>query len=81
VGEREHEQGVPGGAAGALDVALHELDRRINEIRRQIWMTKNGLTTSTDVDADVARLEVEFEQLGDRFVETYRAWSKQHAEE
>lgn len=44
-------------------------------------MTKNGLTTSTDVDADVTRLEVEFDQLGDRFVETYRAWSKQHAEE
>ena len=60
---------------------LHELDRRINELRRQIWMTKNGLAKSTDPEADVARLEGEFNQLGDRFVETYRAWSKQHAED
>jgi hypothetical protein len=44
-------------------------------------MTKNGLTTSQHPDADVARLEAEFEQLGDRFVETYRAWSREHAED
>ena len=64
-----------------LEGTLHELDRRINELRREIWMTKNGLSKSTDVAADVARLEAELEQLGDRFVETYRAWSQQHAAE
>ena len=64
-----------------IEDALHALDREINELRRQIWMTKNGLSTSTDPDADVARMEAEFERLGDRFVETYRAWSKQHAAE
>ena len=64
-----------------LEGTLHELDRRINELRREIWMTKNGLTRSADPAADVARLEGEFERLGDRFVETYRAWSRQHAAE
>ena len=64
-----------------LESTLHGLDREINELRRQIWMTKNGLARSEDPTADVARLEEEFERLGDRFVETYRAWSRQHAAE
>ena len=64
-----------------LEDTLHRLDRDINELRRQIWMTKTGLTTSQDPPADVARLEEQFRQLGDRFVETYRAWSRQHAAE
>jgi len=64
-----------------LERTLHELDHRINELRREIWMTKNGLSKSTDPQADVDRLEAEFNQLGDRFVETYRAWSQQHAAE
>ena len=64
-----------------LEDTLHALDREINELRRRIWMTKNGLTTSADPAADVARLEDEFERLGDRFVEAYRAWSRQHAAE
>ena len=64
-----------------LEGTLHELDRRINELRREIWMTKNGLTKSADPRADVDRLEEEFGQLGDRFVETYREWSRQHAAE
>jgi septal ring factor EnvC (AmiA/AmiB activator) len=64
-----------------LEDTLHQLDRDINELRRQIWMTKNGLTRSEDRSADVARLEEEFQRLGDRFVETYRAWSRQHAAE
>ena len=64
-----------------LEETLHGLDRDINELRRQIWMTKNGLTRSEDPPADVARLEEQFRQLGDRFVETYRAWSREHAAE
>jgi hypothetical protein len=64
-----------------LEDTLHALDRRINEIRREIWMTKNGLAKSTDPTADVERLEEEFGQLGDKFVEAYRAWSAQHAAE
>jgi hypothetical protein len=64
-----------------LEDTLHALDRRINELRREIWMTKNGLTKSTDPNADVDRLEEEFNVLGDRFVEAYRAWSAQHAAE
>ena len=64
-----------------LESTLHALDREINELRRQIWMTKNGLTRSEDPPADVARLEEQFRQIGDRFVETYRAWSRQHAAE
>ena len=64
-----------------LEDTLHALDRRINELRREIWMTKNGLTKSTDPNADVDRLEKEFNALGDRFVEAYRAWSAQHAAE
>jgi hypothetical protein len=42
-------------------------------------MTKNGLSKSEDPQADVARMEEQFQRLGDRFVETYRAWSQQHA--
>ncbi|HEY3107400.1 MAG TPA: hypothetical protein VGL23_01520 [Chloroflexota bacterium] len=53
----------------------------MNDLRRQIWMTRNGLTRSDDPPADLARLEEQFRQLGDRFVETYRAWSRQHAAE
>ena len=64
-----------------LEETLHALDHEINELRRQIWMTRNGLTGSEDPPADVARLEERFSQLGDRFVETYRAWSRQHAAE
>lgn len=64
-----------------LEETLHELDREISGLRRQIWMTKNGLTTSTDPQTDVAQLEDRFNQLGDRFVEIYRAWSQQNAEE
>ena len=64
-----------------LEDTLHELDRRINELRREIWMTKTGLSKSQDPSADVARLEAEFERLGDRFVEVYRDWSRQHAAE
>ena len=64
-----------------LEQTLHGLDRDINELRRRIWMTKNGLTGSKDPPADVARLEEQLRQLGDRFVETYRAWSRQHAAE
>ena len=64
-----------------LEQRLHALDRDINELRRRIWMTKNGLTRSEDPTADVERLEEQFQQLGDRFVETYRAWSREHAAE
>ena len=64
-----------------LEDTLHALDRDINELRRRIWMTKNGLTGSKDPPAEVARLEEEFQRLGDRFVETYRAWSQQHGAE
>ena len=64
-----------------LEDRLHALDREINALRRQIWMTKNGLTTSADPAADVDRLEEQFRLLGDRFVETYRAWSREHAAE
>jgi septal ring factor EnvC (AmiA/AmiB activator) len=64
-----------------LEDSLHALDREINELRRQIWMTKNGLTKSADPAGDVERLEEQFERLGDRFVETYRAWTRQHAAE
>ena len=64
-----------------LEDTLHALDRDINELRRQIWMTKNGLTRSEDRPADLARLEEQFREIGDRFVETYRAWSRQHAAE
>ena len=64
-----------------LEETLHALDREINELRRRIWMTKNGLTKSADPPAEVARLEEEFRRLGDRFVETYRAWSREHAAE
>jgi hypothetical protein len=42
-------------------------------------MTRNGLTKSQDPDGDVARMEEDFRQLGDRFVEVYRAWSREHA--
>jgi hypothetical protein len=64
-----------------LEDRLHALDRDINELRRQIWMTKNGLTRSEDWPADVARLEEQVREVSDLFVETYRAWSRQHAAE
>ena len=64
-----------------LESTLHALDRDISELRRQIWMTRNGLTASEDPPGDVARLEEQFRLLGDRFVETYRAWSRRHAAE
>jgi hypothetical protein len=56
---------------------LHELDRRIDELRRRIWMVRQGLVVVDDPEAEVARLDAEYEQLGEAFVEAYRAWSKQ----
>lgn len=62
---------------------MHQLDRAMNELRRQIWMVEQGLTRPVDVDreTELARLRARFEQLGATFSETYRAWSRQHAED
>jgi hypothetical protein len=62
---------------------MHQLDHDLHELRRQIWAIEHGLTTPTDVDHDteLARLRERFKQLGEQFTETYRAWSKQHAED
>jgi hypothetical protein len=63
-----------------MEDELHALDRRIDEIRRRIWMVRQGLVKVDDPDAEVARLDQEYEGLGERFVEAYRAWSKQQSE-
>jgi Ni,Fe-hydrogenase III large subunit len=60
-----------------MDEELHALDRRIDEIRRRIWMVRQGLVKVDDPDAEVARLDAEYREIGDRFVEAYRAWSKE----
>lgn len=63
-----------------MEDELHALDRRIDEIRRRVWMVRQGLVEVEDPDAEVARLDEEYRALGDRFVEAYRAWSKQQSE-
>jgi hypothetical protein len=60
-----------------MEDELHTLDRRIDEIRRRIWMIRSGIVAVVDADGEIARLDSEYQQLGDRFVEAYRRWSKQ----
>lgn len=60
---------------------LHGLDRRIEGLRRRIWLVRHGLVPVADQEEEVARLQAEFEAAGQEFVATYRAWSEQHDEE
>ena len=53
----------------------------MNGLRRRIWMIRHGLSTVPDPEAEIAQIEARFESIGDRFVETYRAWSRANAEE
>lgn len=45
-------------------------------MRRRIWMVQHGLIEVPDKDAELDRLDAQFREMGDRFVETYRAWSQ-----
>jgi hypothetical protein len=60
-----------------LENTLHELDRRIEALRRRIWMVQHGLVVVDDVEAELTRLDEEYRATADRFVEIYRAWSRQ----
>ena len=60
-----------------MEDELHTLDRRIEQVRKRIWMIRQGLVPVEDPDAEVARLDAEYRDLGDRFMDAYRAWSKQ----
>ncbi len=60
---------------------LHELDRDLELLRRKIWMVSNDMIEVRDREAEALRLEAEFRAMGDAYVDTYRAWSRQHAEE
>ena len=60
-----------------LDDALHGLDRKIEAVRRRIWMVQQGLVKVDDVEAELKRLDEEYRAMGDRFVEIYREWSRQ----
>jgi hypothetical protein len=64
-----------------LQGTLHGLDRRMEELRKQVWMIKMGTVTVDDPEAELNRLEAEFAELGQQFVEAYREWSRLHAEE
>jgi hypothetical protein len=59
-----------------MEDELHELDRRIEQVRRRIWQIRQGVIAVEDPDGEVARLDAEYQELGDRFVEAYREWSK-----
>ncbi|HEV8633591.1 MAG TPA: hypothetical protein VG370_05030 [Chloroflexota bacterium] len=60
-----------------LDDELHELDRKIDALRRRMWMVQHGLVKVEDVEAELVRLDLEYRAAGDRFVEIYREWSRQ----
>jgi hypothetical protein len=60
-----------------LDNELHELDRKIESLRRRIWMVQHGLVKVDDVEVELTRLDEQFRATGDRFVEIYREWSRQ----
>jgi chaperonin cofactor prefoldin len=60
-----------------LDNELHELDRKIEALRRRIWMVQHGLVKVEDVETELNRLDEEYRAMGDRFVEIYREWSRQ----
>jgi hypothetical protein len=61
----------------SLDNELHELDRKIEALRRRIWMVQRGPVKVEDVEAALDRLDEEYRTMGDRFVEIYREWSRQ----
>jgi hypothetical protein len=60
-----------------LDNELHALDRKIEALRRRIWMVQHGLVKVEDVEAELSRLDEEYREAADRFVEIYREWSRQ----
>ena len=60
-----------------LDDELHELDRKIEALRRRIWMVQHGLIKVDDVEGELTRLDEEYRLIGERFVEIYREWSRQ----
>jgi hypothetical protein len=64
-----------------LQDELHELDHRMEALRRRIWAVENRLEIVPDPEGVLAELRSEFDAAGKRFTETYRAWSKEHAAE
>jgi hypothetical protein len=64
-----------------LQNELHELDHKMESLRRRIWAVEHGLEVVPDPEAELAALRTEFDEAGRRFTEVYRAWSKEHAEE
>ena len=60
-----------------LETELHALDRKIESLRRRIWMVRHGLVRVDDVETELNRLDEEYRSMGDRFVEIYREWSRQ----
>jgi hypothetical protein len=64
-----------------LQDELHELDHLMEALRRRIWAVENGLEVVPDPEEALAKLRAEFDAAGRRFTVTYRAWSKEHAED
>jgi phosphatidylserine/phosphatidylglycerophosphate/cardiolipin synthase-like enzyme len=64
-----------------LENELHELDHRMESLRRRTWAIEHGLEIVPEPEVELARLRAEFDEAARRFTVTYRAWSKEHAEE
>lgn len=55
---------------------LRALDQELDRIRRRMYMVRVGLIAVDDRDRELADLEARFQELGDRFVQTYRRWQE-----
>jgi predicted nucleic acid-binding Zn-ribbon protein len=64
-----------------LQNELHELEKRMETLRRRIWAVENGLETVEDPEGELTRLRAEFDEAGKTFTVTYREWRREHAEE
>lgn len=58
----------------ALEVQLHQLDAEIGRLREQMLLLR-GLERTPERQARMAHLAARYEELGARFVATYRAWN------
>lgn len=64
-----------------LQDQLHKLEAHMEALRRRIWAIENGLELVENPEPILGQLRAEFDGVARAFTETYREWTRGHAEE